>query len=289
MAFAVFAALIVWLFVSLASTAAGNAGDLSAANNTYNKDADGLYIGITSSLSNSTVPKKLAATSNEPIAVERAGATSKMDVTGDGATSGADAARNQVASQAVEKPTSYVWTCARDYGGIAPEDGSLSEWAPHYYIAHSYGPYGEAILQLEPGDIVTVNGNEVTVQGSVELNKSCSYQEVMDTVGWEVTVFQTCIPNSDQNRFVYARGACSTEQAAQEARRWGGLDGEVLESASEQEMPMRPQTIVGSWAQLEPQVGSEPPENRRPERPESSGHGFVFGQRGDAPGEAFGK
>ena len=120
-------------------------------------------------------------------------------------------------------PASYVWTCGADYGGVAPDDGSLSEWAPHYYVAHSYGPYGEVILGLEQGDTVTVNGVTVTVEGAVIMSQQCAYEDVMNRVGWDATVFQTCVPDSDDCMFVYARGASSNAAAAAEARRWAGL------------------------------------------------------------------
>lgn len=125
-------------------------------------------------------------------------------------------------SAAVAHPASYVWTCGKDYGGVAPGDGSLSEWAPHYFIAHSYGPYGQVILSLEAGDTVTVNGSSVTVEGAVIMGQGCAYEDVMNRVGWDATVFQTCVPDSNDCRFVYARGASSTAAAAAEARQWAG-------------------------------------------------------------------
>ncbi|MBR3317058.1 MAG: hypothetical protein IKG21_04475 [Atopobiaceae bacterium] len=121
-------------------------------------------------------------------------------------------------------PLSFVWECGQDFGGIAPDDGSLSEWAPHYYVAHAYGPYGEDILCLEPGDTVTVNGNLVTVEGDIVMPLYSPYEDVMDAVGWDATVFQTCIPDTNDCRFVYARGETSTPEAAREARRWAGYD-----------------------------------------------------------------
>lgn len=136
------------------------------------------------------------------------------------------ASQNQPASEETANtaahPASYVWTCGADYGGVAPADGSLSEWAPHYYVAHSYGPYGEAILGLEQGDTVTVNGVTVTVEGAVVMSQQCAYEDVINRVGWDATVFQTCVPDSDDCRFVYARGASSTAAAAAEARQWAG-------------------------------------------------------------------
>ena len=123
----------------------------------------------------------------------------------------------------VAHPLSHIWECGADYGGVAPADGSLSEWAPHYYVAHSYGEYGDAILGLEPGDQITINGNLVTVEGAVVMPLYALYEDVMSAVGWDATVFQTCVPDSDDCRFVYARGECSTKGAAEEARRWAGV------------------------------------------------------------------
>ena len=142
-------------------------------------------------------------------------------------------------------PASYEWTCGADYGGIAPDDGSLSEWAPHYYVAHSYGPYGEAILGLEQGDTVTVNGVAVTVEGAVIMPQLSAYEDVMDCVGWDATVFQTCVPDSDDCRFVYARGASSTAAAADEARRWAGLGIDWgMDGGAPREMPHAPDAPV---------------------------------------------
>ena len=46
---------------------------------------------------------------------------------------------------------------------------------------------------------------------------------IMDYVGWDATVFQTCIPNTEDCLFVYARGATSTIGAANEARAFAGV------------------------------------------------------------------
>ena len=146
-------------------------------------------------------------------------------------------------------PASYEWTCGADYGGIAPVDGSLSEWAPHYYVAHSYGPYGEVILGLEQGDTVTVNGTAVTVEGAVIMPQQCAYEDVMNRVGWDATVFQTCVPDSDTCRFVYARGASSTAAAADEARRWAGIGAgqgmeQGMDGGAPREMPHAPDALA---------------------------------------------
>ena len=165
-------------------------------------------------------------------------------------------------------PASYVWTCGADYGGVAPADGSLSEWAPHYYVAHSYGPYGEVILGLEQGDTVTVNGVTVTVEGAVIMSQQCAYEDVMNRIGWDATVFQTCVPDSDDCRFVYARGASSTAAAADEARRWAGQEAggahEEMTHAPDEVLP-EPVTPVGNPPT--PQ-GGNPPTSQGPLPPD---------------------
>jgi hypothetical protein len=118
----------------------------------------------------------------------------------------------------------HVWHCGRDFLGLAPADGSLSEWAPHYFIAHSYGPFGQDILSLAVGDAIVVNGSLVTVEGAVSAPKYAPYDQIMEAVGWDATVFQTCIPDTELCLFVYARGATSTLDAANEARAFAGLD-----------------------------------------------------------------
>lgn len=128
----------------------------------------------------------------------------------------------------------HIWTCGQDYLGLAPADGSLSEWAPHYFVAHSYGPYGQAILSLEVGDMIVVNGNLVTVEGAVSAPKFSPYQQIMETVGWDATVLQTCIPDTESCLFVYARGDTSTLEAANEARAFAGLAPYVNEATASQ-------------------------------------------------------
>lgn len=117
----------------------------------------------------------------------------------------------------------YIWSAARNYLGAVPMDGSISEWAPHYYVAHSWGPYGQMILGLSPGHTVLVNNEFVQIQGAVSAPKYTSYNTIMDYVGWDATVFQTCIPNTEDCLFVYARGATSTIGAANEARAFAGV------------------------------------------------------------------
>lgn len=128
-----------------------------------------------------------------------------------------------VEAEEIDHPAAYIWDCGADYGGIAPDDGSLSEWAPHYYVAHSYGTYGSIILGLEPGDRVIINGTEVTIEGSIVMPLYTYYEDIMDIVGWDATVFQTCVPDSNDCRYVYARGESSNEEAAEEARSWAGI------------------------------------------------------------------
>ena len=136
----------------------------------------------------------------------------------------------------------HVWYASRDFQGIAPEDGSLSEWAPHYFVAHSFGTFGQAMLGLAVGDAIVVNGSLVVVEGAVTAPKYTAYDQIMDAVGWDATVFQTCIPDTESCLFVYARGASSTLEAADEARAFAGLppieaygadeaDGTAIEAA----------------------------------------------------------
>ena len=98
------------------------------------------------------------------------------------------------------------WTAVKDYGATdARSDGSLTEWNDLYYITHDWSEYGQQILALWNGDHVTVNGRTVTVSWVCNYPKDSYYEEVRALGGAEVpVVFQTCYPDSDYNRIVFA-------------------------------------------------------------------------------------
>ena len=115
----------------------------------------------------------------------------------------------------------YSWECGSDRSALeAPADGSLSEWAPHYYVAHWWGDAGRAISVMRRGDTVEVNGERSVVERSFTMPCWVRYGEVMEEAGWGATVFQTCVPGTDLCLFVSARPHGGAAAAAAEAHAW---------------------------------------------------------------------
>ncbi len=96
------------------------------------------------------------------------------------------------------------WTAQPDFWAEeARDDGSLTEWADHYYISHWWSDYGQQTLAMRPGDRLSVNGRSIVVQGVFDYPKDSFYEEVMHLLGTKAVVLQTCIPDSTYNRIVY--------------------------------------------------------------------------------------
>ena len=85
----------------------------------------------------------------------------------------------------------------------AKDDGSLTEWCDYYYVTHNWSYYGQIILDLQPGDIVTVNGEPVRVEGIFDYPKDSILDEILALAGEDAVVFQTCVPDEDYNRIVH--------------------------------------------------------------------------------------
>lgn len=95
------------------------------------------------------------------------------------------------------------WTAAWDPDlEEGPPDGSLAEWDVDYYITHNWSSYGVDILDMQPGDTVTVNDVTIEVEGIFDYPKQSILDEVIALVG-DATVLQTCVPGVDYNRIVY--------------------------------------------------------------------------------------
>ena len=110
-----------------------------------------------------------------------------------------------VAPERTEALNLGPWTAEKDYGAAdARFDGSLTEWNDLYYITHDWSEYGQQILALWNGDHVTVNGRTVTVSWVCNYPKDSYYEEVRALGGNDPVVFQTCYPDSDYNRIVFA-------------------------------------------------------------------------------------
>lgn len=105
----------------------------------------------------------------------------------------------------VREPLEFgPWTAVQDFGTTdAHDDGSLTEWASNYYITHDWSDYGQQILALTPGDTVSVNGRQVHVDGLFNYPKDSFYEEIVEVCGSDKVIFQTCYPDSEQNRVVY--------------------------------------------------------------------------------------
>lgn len=111
---------------------------------------------------------------------------------------------HEYVSPGTDSMTFGPWSAAKDYGATdAREDGSITEWADHYYITHQWSEYGQQILSMLPGDKVTVNGKSFIVQAIFDYPKDSFYEEIMRIVGDQSTVIQTCIPDADYNRIVF--------------------------------------------------------------------------------------
>ena len=78
----------------------------------------------------------------------------------------------------------------------ANEDGSLSEWQTDWFISHDWSDYGAVIATLNPGDAVTVNGETILILGREEWPSGSINWDIYDAIGWDKTVFQTCLGDS---------------------------------------------------------------------------------------------
>ena len=88
----------------------------------------------------------------------------------------------------------YDWVAVENLNfDSANEDGSLSEWQTDWFISHDWSDYGHVIAGLEPGDAVTVNGVTTLILGREEWPSGVINWDVYDAIGWDKTVFQTCL------------------------------------------------------------------------------------------------
>ena len=88
----------------------------------------------------------------------------------------------------------YEWVAVENVNfDSANEDGSLSEWQTDWFISHDWSDYGIAIANLEPGDVVTVNGKTILVLGRQLWPSGSINWDIYDQIGWDKVVFQTCL------------------------------------------------------------------------------------------------
>lgn len=98
------------------------------------------------------------------------------------------------------------WYAQRDYHATdARDDGSLTEWDDNYFITHEWSSIGQQILSLIPGDVVTVNGMDVRIEGIYNYPKDSVSNEITMITGDDSVVFQTCYPDSNYNRIAYGK------------------------------------------------------------------------------------
>lgn len=96
------------------------------------------------------------------------------------------------------------WEAADDFEATEASDtGELTQWDPGWYITHEWSRYGRQILRLIPGDVVSVNGEKIKVEGVFDYPKDSYSSEINEVVDSQYIVFQTCEPNSNLNRIVY--------------------------------------------------------------------------------------
>lgn len=111
-----------------------------------------------------------------------------------------------VAESNMQGATSHgPWRAKRDYGAAeAKDDGSLTEWADQYYITHYWSEYGQHIRSMVPGDSVTINGTSAIVTRVCDYPRESVYEEVGTLADGATIILQTCEPNTDLNRMVFA-------------------------------------------------------------------------------------
>ena len=76
----------------------------------------------------------------------------------------------------------------------APADGSLGQWARHWYIAHDGTYYGNQIHTMCENDIVEVDGYRVSIDGVGVFSLTQPVTEITDVTGNDAWWFQVCNP-----------------------------------------------------------------------------------------------
>lgn len=74
----------------------------------------------------------------------------------------------------------------------AHDDGSINEWAPGYYVAHSTSEAGQAIHASDVGSVIIIDGTPVTIDSRQYRSEYESYEGIRETFGSNCVIFQTC-------------------------------------------------------------------------------------------------
>lgn len=89
------------------------------------------------------------------------------------------------------------WTSVPSWStASAPQYDAIGIWDTHYYIAHNWTSYGEVILNLKNGDVLTIDGQELMVVDSDYFYAGTDYETVRARFGWDVWCVQTCYGTS---------------------------------------------------------------------------------------------
>lgn len=100
----------------------------------------------------------------------------------------------------------FGWPRVAYFDYHAHDDGSVVEWAPGWFNAHSTSSWGQLMLALEVGDEVMVNGETATVTNLVAVSELMPYEDIREQIaGWDTICFQTCIEGTGQHLMVIAQ------------------------------------------------------------------------------------
>lgn len=90
-------------------------------------------------------------------------------------------------------PLIKEWTSVPSWGSsAAPHYDALGKWDSNYYIAHNWTSYGEVILNMQPGEVIRVDGQLLVATKAEVFGSSTDYETVRDWCGWDAWCLQTC-------------------------------------------------------------------------------------------------
>lgn len=111
----------------------------------------------------------------------------------------------------VTQSSGLVWTSKHAYYDMhAHDDLSLNEFEEWYFVAHSRSSYGQAIQNMYVGQIVTVNGYRIQIDGRFYNSAYDDLWTVRAKAGWDKVCFQTCWGSEDVIVIVYGHLADGT-------------------------------------------------------------------------------
>lgn len=104
--------------------------------------------------------------------------------------------------------TRHVWRVpAIHEEGVdgAHDCGQMNEWADGWYVAHLGTAAGDVIRSLRVGDVMQVDGVDVTIEGIAYGYKSQPACEIKERCGDDMTYFQTCVDELANFRVAYGK------------------------------------------------------------------------------------